>query len=146
MYYIRNVKKTNIDAVRNYLLNVPTIKKVDEEILKKAVVLSKNGEIYGVVSYEMIENYALIRYFVYKRNIDMDLLKELFSLLEEKLIKNNIYYILSLVENEQLFSLFSSLGFAEDVEDDFCDYIVKSKNKNCKRMVKEIFLEKKLLN
>ena len=41
MYYIRNVKKTNIDAVRNYLLDVPTIKKVDEEILKKAVFISK---------------------------------------------------------------------------------------------------------
>ena len=146
MYYIRNVKKTNIDAVRNYLLDVPTIKKVDEEILKKAVFISKNDEIYGVVSYEIIENYALIRYFVYKRNIDMDLLKELFSLLEEKIIKNNIYYILSLVENEQLFSLFSSLGFAEYVVDDFRDHVVKSKNKNCKRMLKEIFLEKKILN
>lgn len=146
MYYIRNVKKTNIDAVRNYLLDVPTIKKVDEEILKKAVFISKKDEIYGVVSYEIIENYALIRYFVYKRNIDMDLLKELFSLLEEKIIKNNIYYILSLVENEQLFSLFSSLGFAEYVVDDFRDHVVKSKNKNCKRMLKEIFLEKKILN
>lgn len=146
MYYIRNVKKTNIDAVRNYLLDVPTIKKVDEEILKKAVFISKKDEIYGVVSYEIIENYALIRYFVYKRNIDMDLLKELFSLLEEKIIKNNIYYILSLVENEQLFSFFSSLGFAEYVVDDFRDHVVKSKNKNCKRMVKEIFLEKKILN
>ena len=146
MYYIRNVKKTNIDAVRNYLLDVPTIKKVDEEILKKAVFISKNDEIYGVVSYEIIENYALIRYFVYKRNIDMDLLKELFSLLEEKIIKNNIYYILSLVENEQLFSLFSSLGFAEYVVDDFRDHVVKSKNKNCKRMLKEIFLEKKILS
>lgn len=146
MYYIRNVKKTNIDAVRNYLLDVPTIKKVDEEILKKAVFISKKDEIYGVVSYEIIENYALIRYFVYKRNIDMDLLKELFSLLEEKIIKNNIYYILSLVENEQLFSLFSSLGFAEYVVDDFRDHVVKSKNKNCKRMLKEIFLEKKILS
>ena len=68
MYYIRNVKKTNIDAVRNYLLDVPTIKKVDEEILKKAVFISKKDEIYGVVSYEIIENYALIRYFVYKRS------------------------------------------------------------------------------
>ena len=146
MYYIRNVKKTNIDAVRNYLLDVPTIKKVDEELLKKAVFISKNDEIYGGVSYEIIENYALIRYFVYKRNIDMDLLKELFSLLEEKIIKNNIYYILSLVENEQLFSLFSSLGFAEYVVDDFRDHVVKSKNKNCKRMLKEIFLEKKILS
>lgn len=146
MYYIRNVKKTNIDAVRNYLLDVPTIKKVDEEILKKAVFISKKDEIYGVVSYEIIENYALIRCFVYKRNIDMDLLKELFSLLEEKIIKNNIYYILSLVENEQLFSLFSSLGFAEYVVDDFRDHVVKSKNKNCKRMLKEIFLEKKILS
>lgn len=76
----------------------------------------------------------------------MDLLKELFSLLEEKIIKNNIYYILSLVENEQLFSLFSSLGFAEYVVDDFRDHVVKSKNKNCKRMLKEIFLEKKILS
>ena len=115
-------------------------KEIDKEFI------SKKDEIYGVVSYEIIENYALIRYFVYKRNIDMDLLKELFSLLEEKIIKNNIYYILSLVENEQLFSLFSSLGFAEYVVDDFRDHVVKSKNKNCKRMLKEIFLEKKILS
>ena len=107
MYLIKNVKQSNIDEVRSFLLEVPTIKEVDDQVLNNGIVLYYKKKIHMVVSYEIINDYALIRYFVYKRSVDKMFITELFNIIEEKLLKEDAEYMMTVANNKELLNLFS---------------------------------------
>lgn len=141
MYEIKKTDELNIDNVRNFLLEVPQIEAIDEEVLANASVLYLDGKINGVISYELFFNYALIRYFVFKRNVDEMIVKELFNSLEKSVDEREIEYIFSLVNQTDIYSLFTSLNFMEiNKEDIFIEeqLFYNSKFKDTKLMIKKI--------
>ena len=77
MYEIKLANLDNIDSIRSFLFEVPAIDNIDEEVLKNASVLYLDDKIYGIISYELFFNYALIRYFVFKKTVDEMIIKEL---------------------------------------------------------------------
>ena len=77
MYEIKRASQEYYEDIKAFLLDVPAINVVDEDILQNASILLNKGSIHGVVSFEIFFNYALIRYFVFKRNVDELLVKEL---------------------------------------------------------------------
>ena len=118
MYEIKKAEKDNFDVIRSFLLEVPAINEVDDEILKNAIILYHDEKIHGIISYESFFNYALIRYFVFKRGVDEMIVKELFDAIEESITDNDIEYIFSLVNQNEIFDLFTSLKFEEVNKDD----------------------------
>ena len=68
-----------------YEIKRANIDNIDEDVLKNASVLYFDDKIYGIISYELFFNYALIRYFVFKRNVDEMIIKELFDSIEENI-------------------------------------------------------------
>lgn len=141
MYEIKKTDELNIDNVRSFLLEVPQIEAIDEEVLANASVLYLDGKINGVISYELFFNYALIRYFVFKRNVDEMIVKELFNSLEKSVDERDIEYIFSLVNQADIYSLFASLNFKEiNKEDIFIEEqpFHNSKFKDTKLMIKKI--------
>ena len=141
MYEIKRANIDNIDSIRSFLFEVPAIDNIDEDVLKNASVLYFDDKIYGIISYELFFNYALIRYFVFKRNVDEMIIKELFDSIEDNINQKEIDYIFSLVNQRDIYDLFSSLDFKEiNKEDIFIEEqnYQNSKFKDTKLMIKKI--------
>lgn len=144
MYEIKRANIENFESIKSFLFEVPAIDSVDEEVLKNASVLYLDDKIYGIISYELFFNYALIRYFVFKRNVDEMIVKELFDSIEKSVNKKDIDYIFSLVNQTDIYNLFSSLDFKEiNKEDIFIEEqnYENSKFKDTKLMIKKIVSE-----
>ena len=141
MYEIKKVNECDFELIKSFLFEVPAIDSVDDEVLKNASVLYLDDKIYGIISYELFFNYALIRYFVFKRNVDELVVKELFESLEENVNKKDIEYIFSLVNQGDIYNLFTSLDFKEISKDDIFieeQNFENSKFKDTKLMIKKI--------
>lgn len=141
MYEIKKAKEENFESIKSFLFEVPAIDNVDEEVLKNASVLYLDNKIQGIISYELFFNYALIRYFVFKRNVDEMVVKELFDSVEESVNRKEIDYIFSLVNQNDIYDLFTSLDFKEINKDDIFieeQNYQNSKFKDTKLMIKKI--------
>ena len=108
MYEIKKVNESDFELIKSFLFEVPAIDSIDDEVLKNASVLYLDEQIYGIISYELFFNYALIRYFVFKRNITNNDLYELYLSLENELINKNIDYSIAIINNESVEEVFKN--------------------------------------
>lgn len=141
MYEIRKINEINMSDIKSFLSNVPSIKEVDEVILSSASILYEDNEIAGAIAFEKFHQYALIRYFIFKRHVDSMVIKELFESLEKTAQIERMKYIFSVVTTSDIEDLFKSLSFSEiDKNRIYVDEekFVNSKFKDTKMMMKEI--------
>ena len=140
MFEIKDVDEFNIFEVESFLLEVPALKEIDKEVLKNGFVVYHNKTIKLVISYKIHYNYALIRYFVYKKYINKLVVEEVFNLIEQKLSENNVDFLVAMFDGKEMFELYSSLDFELDEKGLFKDKnpVKNSKFKDTKIMFKEI--------
>ena len=141
MYEIRHVNEENFHLIKAFLKEVPDINEVDENVLKKASILFKDNAVSGIISYEAFFNYALIRYFVFKREVTEDVIIELFASILDSVSKENIGYIFSLVNQDDIYNLFRSLDFKEVAKEDVFieeESYQNSRFKDTKLMIKSL--------
>ncbi|MFI3329183.1 MAG: hypothetical protein R3Y05_01705 [bacterium] len=141
MFEIKKVTEENYGLAMKFLQNVPSIKDIDEEVLYNASLLYDDTEISGAVAFEKFHSYALVRYFIFKRHIEAEVIKELFLSLEDSAKECNMKFIFSVVTTDDIESLFKELSFKEiDKEKVFIDEenFLKSKFKDTKMMIKEL--------
>lgn len=142
MYEIRKVNDGNYGVAKKFLQNVPSISEVDDEVLLNASLLYDDNEISGAIAFEKFHAYALVRYFIFKRHVDADVIKELFFSLEDSAKEKQMKFIFSVVTTTDIEELFKSLSFNEvDKEKVFIDeeMFINSKFKNTKMMLKQIY-------
>ena len=97
--------------VINLLKNVNGLT-IENHILDNCHVLyNDNDDIVGTISYEKYDNLAIIRYFVFKRNIEYNDLVELYNSLEKELSELKIENVLAIINSEDVKEVFSYLGF-----------------------------------
>ena len=113
--YIDDLSK---EKVINFLKSVPSIENIDENILDNAVIALDDDKIIGCISYEAFSEKALIRYFVFKKVLNNNFLKELIEKLENKILKKDMHMLVCVADNIQIQELFQSLGF-ENIKKDF---------------------------
>lgn len=111
---IRHINEFDFNNVREFLLSVKTIKDIDEDVLKNAIIVLENNDILGAVSYEKFGIEALIRYFVFKRNLTNDTVIDLFKTLEDNASKDEVKSIYCVVNNGPIEELFEELGFLRE--------------------------------
>lgn len=99
------------NMVINLLSNIENLKLEDNIIDNCCVLLKDNGNIVGTISYEKYNNIALIRYFVFKKNIELDSLLLLYNCLQDDLSKKEIKDVIGIVNTEEVKSVFEYLGF-----------------------------------
>ena len=141
MYEIRKASASEFAEIKAFLNEVPSIDDISEEILNNASILYLDNKIFGMISFESFFNYALIRYFVFKRNVDELVVKELFSSVEKSVVQKDIEYIFSLVNQDDIYNLFEGLDFKEiDKENVFIEEerYIESKFKDTKLMLKKV--------
>lgn len=111
---IRHINEYDYNLVKDFLLSVKTIKDIDEDVLKNAIIVVDNNDILGAVSYEKFGISGLIRYFVFKRNLTNDTVVSLFKMLEEAAYDDYIKDIYCVVNNGPIEKLFNELGFLKE--------------------------------
>lgn len=115
---VESINESNIGIVRNFIKRVPTIKEIDEDVLKNIVILKDELGIKGIISYETYIDKGLIRYFIFQKDVSFKNLKELFSVMLENAKKEHIKILLSVVDQKELLNFFNNLGFIPYSVDD----------------------------
>lgn len=111
MFEIQNVNETNFQQAFNFLNSVPSIATIDNEILKNGVIVFLQNKVIASISFEIFDNVGLIRYFVFKRNLDNIVLNHLLDALTDNAIKMNIKKLICVADNEQIEDLFKEFNF-----------------------------------
>lgn len=111
MFEIQNVNETNFQQAFNFLNSVPSIAAIDNEILKNGVIVFLQNKVIASISFEIFDNVGLIRYFVFKRDLDNIVLNHLLDALTDNAIKMNIKKLICVADNEQIEDLFKEFNF-----------------------------------
>lgn len=103
---------------------------VEDEVIKNcSILLNDNEDIVGLISYEQFCSVGLIRYFIYKKSIEIEYLVQLYQDLEQTLRYNNVKKILGIVNSSDIKNVFSKIGFEFiDSNDVFFEETVLSKS------------------
>ena len=108
---IEAVNGNNSKLAYDFLSGVPSIDRIDENILSNAVLGIENEKIIGCISFEEYDFIGLIRYFVFKKAMSNEFLNSLVDKLEEKALESNIDRLVCIADNKQIEDLFIGLGF-----------------------------------
>ena len=108
---IEEINNNNSKLAYDFLSSVPSIDKIDENILANAVLAIDNNKIIGCISFEEYDSIGLIRYFVFKKAMSNDFLNDLVDKLEANALKFNIDKLVCIADNKQIEDLFIGLGF-----------------------------------
>ena len=117
MIVISGIDDSSKEMVSSFLKGVPSIEKIDDNILDNACYAKEDERIVGCISFEIFGKKGLIRYFVFKKILDDGVLNDLLKKLEEKAIDQGIKMFVCIAENYQIEELFKTLGFNK-VEND----------------------------
>ena len=113
MINIEKIDDTYFNKTIEFLKSVPSIESVDDKILKNACVAIEDDRIVGCISYEEFGDKGLIRYFVFKKVLDMSYLNGLLNKLKDYAITKQINEFVCVAESEQIKELFINLDFSE---------------------------------
>ncbi len=113
MITIEKINSSIVDDVKFFLSNVPSIDKIDEEILKNACIAYDDDKIVGCISFEKFSLKGLIRYFVFKKALTLSDLEELINVLELNAKNLGINMLICIAECNQIEELFKALNFNE---------------------------------
>lgn len=111
MIRVEKINSSIIEDVKAFLSNVPSIDKIDEEILKNACIAYDDDKIVGCISFEVFSSKGLIRYFVFKKALSLENLEELLEVLESNARDSGINMLVCIAECCQIEELFKSLDF-----------------------------------
>ena len=111
MITIEKIDSSNFQGVIDFLKSVPSIEKIDEDILDNACIACNDEKIVGCISFEKYSDKGLIRYFVFKKVLAIEYLEDLMSCLEETAVNNGINKLVCVAECSQIEELFKNLNF-----------------------------------
>jgi N-acetylglutamate synthase-like GNAT family acetyltransferase len=99
--------------IESFFKKLPLLEDISEELLVNTVILSENDIIKGLVSYECFDKIALIRFFIFQKELPENWLKTLMEEVLQKMKANRIKKVLSFVTQPKMVPIFSSFGFSE---------------------------------
>lgn len=112
MFKIVSINEEYKSLAKKFLLSVPSIKEIDEDVFSNAILVLDDNNIVGSIAYEEFNDAGLIRYFVFKKILSESLVKELFLNLENKARENKIVRLFCVVDDKNIESLFLGLDFS----------------------------------
>jgi N-acetylglutamate synthase-like GNAT family acetyltransferase len=109
----------------DFLANIPSVDRIDPEVVRNAVILTDGNKVLGILSYEKFNAYGLIRYFIFKSMINNTDILSLVETLIEQALKDGIDNLFSVVNKKEIEEFFSDLGFGKV---DKSTFIIDGKN------------------
>lgn len=139
--YVKLYDPKDYDKVMNFLHGVHALKEIEEELFNNAVIIVNNDEVVGMITYELFRQKALIRYFIFDKDIEEKYLIDMYEKFFQNLQEKNIGKVFVIINNENVKQMFIDLGFREFPKDSFFlteESILETKYKNAIVMYYEI--------
>jgi len=129
----------DVAKIKLFLNSIEAVKTIDEVVLLNAsIILDHEDCIVGVISFEQFSKNGLIRYFIFKKYIQDDVIKELFGSMVETAKEFKLESLFTIIVDHDVSSLFFELGFEEVNKEKFFieeDNILNTKYRDSKIML-----------
>ncbi|ERJ12337.1 GNAT family N-acetyltransferase [Haloplasma contractile] len=116
---IKEYETEDYDKVYNFLDGIGRLKTIEDELFDNAVIILDDDEVIGMISYGMFRKRALIRYFIFNKEVDRDYLYKMYDKFFDKLKDNHIKTVFIIITTEHIKELFETLGFKDFPKDEF---------------------------
>lgn len=113
---IEDVNETNYNEVLTFLEESKLINKIDPILVKCASVIKIDEKIYGILSYELSKtsvDFAIIRYFIFKKTMNRNEVLQLVEYVSKKLKALKLSKLIALASNKEIFDLLIEAKFEE---------------------------------
>lgn len=138
---IKQYESKDYEKVMTFLQSIDGLQEIEEELFPKAILIEAKDEILGMITYEMFRKKALIRYFIFEKDLAHELILQMYEMFFANLRKQNIKEVYAIVTNPNLSEIFTHLGFKEYPKENFFlteECILNTKYKNAMVMMFEI--------
>lgn len=108
---IENINEFNKMLVNEFIKKIPTINKIEDDILENMVIIREENKVVGIISYEDYLEKGLIRYFIFQKDVLFEDLEKLFEEMKKKTINKGIKSLMTVIEDNELVNFFNKLGF-----------------------------------
>lgn len=115
------IRSEEISILKDFLKGIPSIKYVNDNIIKNSVVIWNDSNIIGNISIELYDKVGLIRYFVFRKSIKDSFLHEMINILVLKAKELNINKLICIADNIDVENLFLGLNFIKTENKVFFD-------------------------
>ena len=115
------IRSEEISILKDFLKGIPSIKDVNDNIIKNSVVIWNESNIIGNISIELYDKVGLIRYFVFRKSIKDSFLHEMINILVLKAKELNINKLICIADNIDVENLFLGLNFIKTENKVFFD-------------------------
>ncbi len=138
---IKQYESKDYEKVMTFLQSIDGLQEIEEELFPKAILIEAKDEILGMITYEMFRKKALIRYFIFEKDLAHELILQMYEMFFANLRKQNIKEVYAIVTNPNLSEIFTHLGFKEYPKENFFlteECILNTKYRNAMVMMFEI--------
>ncbi|NLC95462.1 MAG: GNAT family N-acetyltransferase [Bacilli bacterium] len=138
---IKQYESKDYEKVMTFLQSIDGLQEIEEELFPKAILIEAKDEILGMITYEMFRKKALIRYFIFEKELAHELILQMYEMFFANLRKQNIKEVYAIVTNPNLSEIFTHLGFKEYPKENFFlteECILNTKYRNAMVMMFEI--------
>lgn len=98
--------------IEAFFKKLPLLEEVSEELIANTVIILNQNIIRGLLTYECFDKVALIRFFIFQKELSETWLKTLMDEVFQKMREVKIKKVLSFVYQNKMVPIFSSFGFA----------------------------------
>lgn len=116
---IREYNIEDYDKVLEFLESVTTLKHIEEELFENSIIIENDEKIVGMISYEIFRGRALIRYFIFDKDVNESDIVLMYERFFGKLKDKGIQQIFVIISKDIIVEMFKDLGFIEFNKDEF---------------------------
>lgn len=131
--FVKMYEPKDYEKIMSFLQGVHALKEIEEDLFNNAVIIADDEEIFGMITYEIFRQKALIRYFVFDKDVEEKYLLEMYEKFFQNLLSKNIQKVFVIINNEVVEKMFCDLGFKEFPKELFYlteESILETKYKN----------------
>ena len=138
---VKMYEHDDYEQVYNFLKGVHTLSEIEDDLFENAVIILEGDVVVGMITFEMFRNKALIRYFIFEKEVEEQYLVEMYQKFFSNLQKQKIDRVFVIISNDTIKQMFTDLGFKEHNKESFYlteESILNTKYKDATVMVYEL--------
>lgn len=114
MKVVKIYESSDYEKVIEFLKSVNSINEIEDELFENAIIiLNDEEEVVGMITFEMFRNKALIRYFIFDKEVEEQYLIEMYQKFFENLKNKDINRVFVIINDDNIKQMFNDLGFKE---------------------------------
>ncbi|MDF2700266.1 MAG: hypothetical protein K0Q49_1822 [Haloplasmataceae bacterium] len=138
---VKVYEPSDYEKVLSFLQSVHSLNEIEDDLFENAILILKDEIVVGMITFELFRNKALIRYFIFDKDVDQKYLYEMYQKYFDSLRSKDIKRVFVIINNDGIKEMFANLGFIEFPKEDFFlteESILNSKYKDATVLIYEL--------